>query len=378
MPPRKEVQEKAKVRSMCDHCCWHSKIIFLRLQKYEELQGDIFSYCQSNNLHVLNTDMMHKAFLSNEINPTMFMARYLLNENNKSVPEFQQEEIARLSGLLAMSKKREEEQLKENEELRRRFKALERQHNRPIMNPVRVQTFKNDTPMHMIHSAVALSTSAPQSYELRQPGTSTEKPVVTKRRTNSPAAPNGESSQISKRQRLSLPKSNKTLSETSSSDSSSSEDDEKRAATSEIKAVEVPPSIENVVMIALKDSSSSDDEVKIVDGLPSTGSSALSDSSCKAVKDKPAHTSNPNSVEGPPSVRKSVLEEIIDSLSSSADNNPVETKSVDVDNAIQKKWQEEAFNEEPQASSHIKRANGDFKDLSTYDDFELDYEYEEE
>lgn len=325
--------------------------------------------------------MMNKAFLSNEPNPTLFMARYLLNENNKNVPEFQQEEIARLNGLLAMSKKREEEQLRENEELRRRFDALVRQQNKPNTNPVRVQTFKNDTPIHVKHSAVALSTSAPQSYEQRQPRTSKEKPVVIKRRTNSPVAHNGESSQISKRQRLSLPK---TLSgsSSSSSGSSSSDDDEKRAATSKTETVDVPPSVANMTMlVALGDSASSEDgekravaatsKIKAVDMPPSIEASVLFDSWCNAFEDKPANTSNTNSVEEPPSVGKSVLEEVVDSLSNKADDDPVEIKSVD---ASAMECAEGADGDiQPQASSHIKRENGSFKLLST-DDFEPDYE----
>lgn len=38
-----------------------------KIKKHKALQQHIFDYCSKNNLHVLITDMMNQAFLSNDV-----------------------------------------------------------------------------------------------------------------------------------------------------------------------------------------------------------------------------------------------------------------------------------------------------------------------
>ena len=49
-----------------------------------------------NNLHVLITDMMNKAHLHNEPNPTLFMAEYLLTEAGVTMDDFLSKKNLRL------------------------------------------------------------------------------------------------------------------------------------------------------------------------------------------------------------------------------------------------------------------------------------------
>lgn len=103
-----------------------------KIEKYQELQNQIFDFCAKNNLHVIVTDMLNKAFLNKEPNPTLFMANYLLDYNNTNFEEYCVVEMSKLKNELISSNLLNEKHLSEIESLKLQINALRRQLTRNI------------------------------------------------------------------------------------------------------------------------------------------------------------------------------------------------------------------------------------------------------
>lgn len=100
-------------------------LLLLIFQKYEDTQYEIFSYFEKHNLHTVVTEMMYKAFESQDDNPTMVMADYLLDlHRNNMKKRSRQTMVQELETYKAQSFSEADQ----NEIVKRRNEALERHH----------------------------------------------------------------------------------------------------------------------------------------------------------------------------------------------------------------------------------------------------------
>ncbi|CRL05055.1 CLUMA_CG017957, isoform A [Clunio marinus] len=104
-------------------------------KKYEALQNSIFQFVERNNLYVILTDMMNKAFLNNEPDAILFMIKYLLEIKESTLEEHYVKECADWKMKYYAVTNQFAEVSIENEQLRNQIDAINRQKSKIYEKP---------------------------------------------------------------------------------------------------------------------------------------------------------------------------------------------------------------------------------------------------